>query len=340
MKEAFDFFIAKFKDLDHSENGYLNHSVGVFNVLKEMGADDQVCLAGLYHSVYGTTAYQPNITIDQHELKTIIGEYAEDLVASFCSFNNKEYQILNKTINSQKDEDLLIISYANIKEQQNRANDPALDQLINLYELKIYSNQIDVEEFVINNKKIYVFDSLFEKHQLDAINSLCVNSLYRGDHGASPLSSELDFRFVSYLKKSDVESLNILNSLTNVSNHMKEEIYIGHSYINHYWHGTASPGHTDSSFDSTITILIFCNNIWQENWGGELKFHDEDSKSNLIFDFKPGRVVVFDSRLEHKVLPITLQTKKPRFSLAMKASTKNGIESLIKMYGQEAIFKI
>ena len=340
MKKAFDFFIATFKDLDHSNTGYLNHSIGVFNILKEMGASDHVCLAGLYHSVYGTDSYQQNIPLDRNELKNIIGEYAENLVFNFCSFGNKEHEILNRTITSQIDEDLLIISYANIKEQQTRANDLALDKLIKLYEIKIYNNHTDVEEFVINDKKIYVFDSLFEKHQIDAVNSLCINSLYRGDHGSSPLSTELDFRFVSYLKKSDIESLNIIDSLTAVSNQIGEEIYIGHSYINHYWHGATSPGHTDSSFDSTLTILIFCNNFWQENWGGEIKFYNQHSKSNLTFDFKPGRVIVFDSRLEHKVLPITLEAKKPRFSLAMKASTSVGSDALIKMYGKENIFKI
>ena len=340
MKAALDFFVETFKNLEHSQNGYVNHCFGVFNILKEIGASDDICLAGLYHSAYGTDSYNHNINISRKTLKDIIGNCAEELVFEFCSLKNKEYEILNRKINSQQDEDLLVISYANLKEQQKRTSDPDLKILIEKYESIIYGNNMNVEEFLINNKKIIVFDSLFEKHQTDAINSMCVNSLYKADHGSSPLSTELDFRFVSYLNKDNVESLGITDSLKQIKNYINNEIYIGYSYINHYWHHTQSPSHTDSSFDNTITILIFCNNHWQENWGGEIKFYNESSKSDLTFDFKPGRVVVFDSRLEHKVLPISLEAKKPRFSLAMKASTADGLEGLIRMYGKDNIIKL
>ena len=339
MNKELDFFIENFKNLEHSHTGYLNHCIGVFNILKEIGTSHDVCLAGLYHSAYSTDSYSHDVTISRETLKNIIGEYAENLVFEFCSLKNKEVEILNRKIKSQADEDLIVISYANLKEQSLRTTDPELKLLIKKYEEIIYDN-LDVEEFLLNDKNIIVFDNLFEKHHMDAINSLCVNSLYKGDHGSSPLSTELDFRFVSYLTKNNIESLNILDSLKQIKNHIKNDVYIGHSYINHYWHHTASPGHTDSSFDNTLTILIFCNNYWQENWGGEIKFYDSSSKANLIFDFKPGRIIVFDSRLEHKVLPITLDAKKPRFSLAMKASTDQGLDSLIKMYSKENIIKL
>jgi len=341
-KNVFDFFINRFKDLDHSNNGYINHCLGVFNILKTIGADTSVCLAGLYHSAYGTDSYNPNINISRNELKELIGEYSESLVYEFCSISNKEVEILNRNLNSQKDEDLLIMSYANIKEQQHRANDPELDNLIMSYESKIFTNQANnnVEEIIIDGKKIIIFDSLFEKYHLDALNSLCINSQYRGDHGSSPLSAEMDFRFVSYLNKEQLVSVDILNPLTKIKEYLATDIFLGHSYINHYWHHTASPSHTDSSFDNTITILIFCNTVWHEHWGGEIKFYDSAKKVNPTIDFKPGRVIVFDSRLEHKVLPITLESKKPRFSLAMKASTGQGLDSLIKMYGQDNIIKL
>jgi hypothetical protein len=336
MEKALEFLLENFKDLNHSGKGYIDHAAGVFNLLKKMEADQNVCLAGLYHSVYGTDAFNQSVQVSRETVKELIGEYSENLVFTFSIAKNKDFEFLKAPCN-QTDEDLLLISYANLKEQQFRSNDPELDDLILKYEAVIFNIQSDNTSLQINNKDITVLDNVFEDHQLDLLNSLCINSLYRGDHGSSPLAAGLDFRFVSYLTKDQIVSTGLNKLLSKISEHIKEDIYAGNFYINHYWHYTQSPKHTDSSFDDTITILIFCNNQWSEEWGGEIKFYSQQEKINSVIDFVPGRVVIFDSRLTHKVLPLTLEAKKPRFSLAIKASKKQGLDSLIKMYGNDNI---
>ena len=68
-----------------------------------------------------------------------------------------------------------------------------------------------------------------------------------------------------------------------------------------------------------ITILIFANKYWEESWGGELKiYEDQNSIVNRVIDFVPGRIIIFDSKIEHKVLPLTPCAKNDRFSLAIK----------------------
>jgi hypothetical protein len=337
MEKALEFLLENFKDLDHSGKSYIEHSTNVFNLLKKIGADQNVCLAGLYHSIYGTDSFSQQVLVTRETIKLLIGEYSENLVFIFSTAKNKDLEFL-KIPTTQIEEELLLISYANLKEQQPRINDPLLNDLILKYEDIIFNIQPDPTELLkINNKELIVLDNVFESHEIDLLNSLCINSSYRGDHGSSPLASGLDFRFVSYLTKDQIIDTGLIKLLSKISPLIGDDIYAGNFYINHYWHYTQSPKHTDSSFDDTVTILIFCNNHWIEEWGGEIKFYSQQEKINSVIDFVPGRVIIFDSRLEHKVLPLTLEAKKPRFSLAIKASKKQGLDSLIKMYGNDNI---
>ena len=43
-------------------------------------------------------------------------------------------------------------------------------------------------------------------------------------------------------------------------------------------------------------------------------------QENIKIDYSPGRIIVFDSKLEHKAMPITPYAKSDRFTLAIKLS--------------------
>ncbi|MDJ0838406.1 MAG: hypothetical protein QNK37_17950 [Acidobacteriota bacterium] len=70
----------------HSERSLTEHLIGCYNLLKEWGNTEDICLAGLFHSIYGTESY-PLTTISAErrlEVKQVIGEKAENLVNLFC----------------------------------------------------------------------------------------------------------------------------------------------------------------------------------------------------------------------------------------------------------------
>ena len=48
-----------------------------------------------------------------------------------------------------------------------------------------------------------------------------------------------------------------------------------------------------------ISLLVYLNDEWDPEWGGETKFLDEDSQIGLLVAAKPGRVVLFDSDVKH-----------------------------------------
>ena len=77
-----------------------------------------------------------------------------------------------------------------------------------------------------------------------------------------------------------------------------------------------------------VSLLVYLNDEWDPEWGGETKFLDEDSQIGLLVAAKPGRVVLFDSDVKHSVCPTTTSStdsnsnnnnkKNKRFSLVMK----------------------
>jgi hypothetical protein len=70
----------------HTGSSLLSHLRGTHDFLESWGNPPHVCLAGLFHSVYGTQSYRlQSATIERREmLRCAIGEDAEWLVYLFC----------------------------------------------------------------------------------------------------------------------------------------------------------------------------------------------------------------------------------------------------------------
>ena len=180
---------------------------------------------------------------------------------------------------------------------------------------------------------------MLENHYIEALNDWCYNSKWMCTHGTSKFTYQRDERFASYFTKEDFIDCRLNNVIKNIANYINEPIYVGSSYANHYSNSSFNHRHCDSSIPDTYTALLFSNKHWDETWGGELKFYTE-SKVDYMVDFIPGRVVFFDSRIEHKVLPLTSNAEKWRFSIAVKCATKNSINYLEESFSKENIIKV
>jgi len=107
---AFESWLRKADGFRHSRSRpvYL-HLKGVYDLLRDWGNPDIVCLAGLYHNVYGTRYYQQQVLSKRNRdvLRKLIGAEAEELAFRFCT----------ETRESQRDPQLLEIEAANLIEQ-------------------------------------------------------------------------------------------------------------------------------------------------------------------------------------------------------------------------------
>lgn len=169
------------------------------------------------------------------------------------------------------------------------------------------------------NNYLHIVDNQFTRSELRSIHYYCCSSSFRLMQRSDILNHQRDLRFASYLSKEQLLMMRVVPSLDKVCKDLNIKLYLTNYYINHYSQISYVSKHTDDVEDGCISILIFCNYYWDETWGGELKVYEENSTTNKSIDFVPGRIIIFDSKIEHKVLPLTPFAEQDRFSLAIKA---------------------
>ena len=97
----------KFK---HRNQSLLEHLIGVRDILEKWGAPEYVQDGGLFHSVYGTTYFKPQMTTDRE---------AEELAYWFCFLDSPRSQRISILENEQLKKDLLLIDKANDEDMAN-----------------------------------------------------------------------------------------------------------------------------------------------------------------------------------------------------------------------------
>lgn len=85
------------EDVPHSgEKGFLAHLVAVFRDLEAWGCDQDLCRAGLFHSIYGTELFRRwSLPLDRRgEVAALIGERAERLAFVNCMMDRSSFEAL------------------------------------------------------------------------------------------------------------------------------------------------------------------------------------------------------------------------------------------------------
>jgi len=127
---AVKYLFDKTKHVPHSKASFFGHLYNTFFILKNMNASEDTCLAGLYHSCYGTEKFNLKNKIDKKDVIFYIGKDAEELVYYF-SLPNRNDVILQNSMNldPKKQLSLLQILYANEIEQRQEL----VDQIDKVY---------------------------------------------------------------------------------------------------------------------------------------------------------------------------------------------------------------
>ena len=87
------------QDIEHFGRPLKDHLVGTHDLLDDWGCVEDVCLAGLFHSVYGTRTFK-SVTLAtryRQRLRALIGKYAESLVYIFCMGDRKKLLMDNRS---------------------------------------------------------------------------------------------------------------------------------------------------------------------------------------------------------------------------------------------------
>lgn len=121
---------------------------------------------------------------------------------------------------------------------------------------------------------------------------------------------------IFWLEKDDETLSFFLNKINELILHLNRHFYLGindHEFhLAHYPAGAFYKKHKDAfkSDDARkISVILYLNHNWKKENGGELKLYLENSEK--IIEPVAGRLVVFESHLEHEVL----ESKTDRYSI-------------------------
>ena len=118
--------------IQHFKSNFFNHLINTYNILRSWKCNEDICFAGLFHSIYGNEFFKLKISENREEIKNLIGEKSEKFV---YDFNNNRLAY----------DELKLISFANELEQQNY-----IHIFDNVYDLQ---TQKDIASYFRNSVK-------------------------------------------------------------------------------------------------------------------------------------------------------------------------------------------
>jgi hypothetical protein len=94
FKRLTDFFLASgAEQVGHTQKSYLAHVIGVYRDMEAAGCTEEVCRAGMFHSIYGTQRFQRFALplTRRPEVRALIGERAERLAYANCTMDRASF---------------------------------------------------------------------------------------------------------------------------------------------------------------------------------------------------------------------------------------------------------
>lgn len=93
-KKLTDFLVGiGIENIPHTEKSYLAHLIAVYRDLKAHGCPEDVCRAGMFHSIYGTEKFQGfKLPLERRaEVRALIGDRAERLAYLNCAMDRASF---------------------------------------------------------------------------------------------------------------------------------------------------------------------------------------------------------------------------------------------------------
>lgn len=94
FKQFSDFLVnLGIEKVAHTGKSYLAHLIGVYRLMESEGCTDEMCRAGMFHSIYGTEQFQGfKLPLESREqVRQLIGERAERLGYLNCAMDRTTF---------------------------------------------------------------------------------------------------------------------------------------------------------------------------------------------------------------------------------------------------------
>jgi len=101
----------------------------------------------------------------------------------------------------------------------------------------------------------------------------------------------------------------------------RDDLFLDRVFCNALQFGDAVYTHKDYiSGHPGVTVMMFLNQTWDPNWGGEIVFFNKDFDARACVNPKAGRVVIFSNAINHRPGMPTRNSPEIRVTLNVRFS--------------------
>ena len=171
---------------------------------------------------------------------------------------------------------------------------------------------------------IRVFDGVFDPQKVYFIHKFLTQSYFQFRSSSTTLQEHSAYIYPSSsFSKEDIVNLSFFEG-QGIKNIMRETLtakVLARCWCNAILEGSKYFWHVDAGAPRNTgdqTMLYYANSNWDKDWQGETLFCNGDGECEIAVSSKPGRIVVFDSHLMHKPVPISSIAPTPRYSVVFQ----------------------
>lgn len=174
-----------------------------------------------------------------------------------------------------------------------------------------------------DNKKIFVFDNVVDFSNQTVIYKFIKDSYFRIIGYDNDLIESKDPTLVSIYTEEDLNKSqfvipqDVLNEIPLMDLFKIQNIMVNLCKPDDKFHV-----HTDHFIKNAYTLVYYVNLKWDIEYGGDTVFLDEHRNIEYVSQYKPGRIVLFDSSIPHLIRPSTRLSPDYRFTLAIRFEPK------------------
>ncbi|MEU5709887.1 2OG-Fe(II) oxygenase [Streptomyces eurythermus] len=177
-------------------------------------------------------------------------------------------------------------------------------------------------ELTVSGRRLYLFDDVLAPHRIKELGARFEQASYRRDEADGPETAHARTFNVDVPDgelDTDVADL----ATTRVTTLFPDrELQLYRAHCNLVVYGDMGYPHRDCAPDrDDVTALLFVNATWRREWGGEITFYDDDADAVLAVTPRPGRLLVFEGAIDHRVGIPLRDCYEPRLTLAVKFKT-------------------
>ena len=149
-------------------------------------------------------------------------------------------------------------------------------------------------------KDIVTYENFFDDRDFDTILDYLNRPMWKWGHGSLPKTHPDRPEFVTPFWAMELrrEAFFVDYLLNVINNKINKKFIFDGCYCNGHTYGTSGSFHQDWEDSTGRTVLLYANDVWEQEWGGKTVFNI-DGRYHYV-DFVPNSIVIFPGIIPHR----------------------------------------